>query len=81
MNSTLSNCSVVGVQQLTTIFYTCILVDQVKIFSFQDGDTLLMRAAQKGDLSVVEVLVSVGAQVNSQNKVRNLVCAFYVALI
>ncbi len=40
-----------------------------------------MRAAQKGDLSVVEVLVSVGAQVNSQNKVRNLVCAFYVALI
>ncbi len=30
-----------------------------------------MTAAEEGHLSVVEVLVSVGAQVNSQNKVRN----------
>ncbi len=33
--SLVSNCSVVGVQQLTTIFYTCILVDQVKFSRFR----------------------------------------------
>ncbi len=38
---------------------------------FQDGTTPLMTAVEEGHLSVVELLVSVGAQVNCQNKVRN----------
>ncbi len=37
----------------------------------QNGATPLMAAAQEGHLSVVELLVSVRAQVNSQNKVSN----------
>ncbi len=37
----------------------------------QDGFTPLMAAAQEGHLSVVELLVSVGAQVNSQRNVSH----------
>ncbi len=35
----------------------------------QNGFTPLMAAAQEGHLSVVELLVSVGAKVNSQDNV------------
>ncbi len=37
----------------------------------QNGSTPLMAAAQEGHLSVVELLVSVGAQVNSQSNVSH----------
>ncbi len=37
----------------------------------QNGFTPLMAAAQKGHLSVVELLVSVEAQVNSQDDVSH----------
>ncbi len=37
----------------------------------QDGFTPLMVAAQNGHLSVVELLVSLGAQVNSQSNVSH----------
>ncbi len=35
-----------------------------------------MIASQEGHLSVVELLVSVGAQVNSQNNVSHLGCRY-----
>ncbi len=35
-----------------------------------------MIASQKGHLGVVELLVSVGAQVNSQNNVSHLECRY-----
>ncbi len=37
----------------------------------QNGSTPLMVAAQEGHLSVVELLVSEGAQVNSQDNVSH----------
>ncbi len=37
----------------------------------QNGFTPLMAAAQEGHLSVVELLVSLGAQVNSQDNVSH----------
>ncbi len=44
---------------------------------FQNGTTPLMVAAQEGHLSVVELLVSVGARVNSQNNVSDFACTLY----
>ncbi len=40
-----------------------------------------MVAAQEGHLSVVELLVSVGAQVNTQNKVSNWFVILIVRLL
>ncbi len=50
--------------------HACDNPDLVTTF-LQNGTTPLMVAAQEGRLSVVEVLVSVGAQVNSQDNVSN----------
>ena len=50
--------------------HACDNPDLVTTF-LQNGTTPLMVAAQEGHLSVVELLVSVGAQVNSQNNVSN----------
>ncbi len=41
----------------------------ILVHHFQNGTTPLMFAAQEGRLSVVELLVSMGAQVNSQSNV------------
>ncbi len=38
---------------------------------FQEGHILFMAVVQEGDLSVVELLVSFGAQVNSQDNVSH----------
>ncbi len=43
----------------------------VTTFILQNGVTPLMLAAREGHLSVVELLVSVGAQVNSQSNVSH----------
>ncbi len=43
----------------------------VTTFILQNGFTPLMAAAQNDHLSVVELLVSVGAQVNSQSNVSH----------
>ncbi len=45
--------------------------DNLGTLHFQDGFTPLMVAAQEGHLSIVELLVSEGAQVNSQDNVSN----------
>ena len=37
----------------------------------QYGETALMRASRSGYLSVVQYLVQQGADINTQNKVRN----------
>ena len=38
--------------------------------SSQDGDSALMKAAQKGNTEVVETLVKAGANLNLQNEVQ-----------
>ena len=43
---------------------------------FQNGTNPLMKASQKGHISVVELLVSKGAQVISQNNVSHLECRY-----
>ena len=40
-------------------------------FIAQDGRTALMRASDKGHVDVVQPLLSVGAQVDRQDKVRH----------
>ncbi len=50
--------------------HVCDNPDLVTTF-LQNGTTPLMVAAEEGHLSVVEVLVSMGAQVNSQNNVSH----------
>ncbi len=54
------------------------LYTQLSIFTsfFQNGTNPLMKASQKGHLSVVELLVSEGAEVNSQNNVSHLECRY-----
>ena len=41
------------------------------IIVIQDGDTALIRASYNGRLPVVEYLVQQGADINTQDKVRN----------
>ncbi len=51
----------------------------ILVYSFsQDGFTPLMVAAQEGHVSVVELLVSMGAQVNSQDNVSSYLIDMYV---
>ena len=40
-------------------------------FVAQDGRTALMRASDKGHVDVVQPLLSVGAQVDQQDKVKH----------
>ncbi len=47
------------------------VLDNLGKLHLQDGSTSLTVAAQKDHLSVVELLVSVGAQVNSQDNVSH----------
>ncbi len=50
----------------------CIIGMNILVTTFlQNGFTPLMAAAQEDHLSVVELLVSVGAQVNSQSNVSH----------
>ncbi len=58
--------------------YVYRVYDNLGTLLSQNGTTPLMAAAQKGHLSVVELLVSVGAQVNSQNNVSSYPIDMYV---
>ena len=42
----------------------------------QNGNTALMLAVREGHVSIVEMLLNGGAQVNTQNKVSVFVCVF-----
>ena len=46
----------------------------------QDGDTALLLACREGKVDVVKVLLQAGADMNIQNKVRN-VCMYSVCMI
>ena len=43
----------------------------------QDGITALMQASYKGHLPVVEYLVEQGADISTQDKVRNSINSIY----
>ncbi len=51
--------------------YVIEVTQHLIILILQNGFTPLMAASEKGHLSVVELLVFVGAQVNSQDNVSN----------
>ncbi len=85
-NSTLP--TVCAANSFPVIACTC-LYDQNTLLSvimlvyplfLKGGFTALMVAAQEGHLSVVELLVSVGAQVNSQNNVSHISCSYVTYL-
>ena len=42
------------------------------IVVIQDGVTVLMKASEEGNTAMVELLLQHGADVNFQNKVRNV---------
>ena len=45
----------------------------ITVFSPQDGRTALMQASIKGHTDVVQLLLSIGAQVDLKDKVRHCI--------
>jgi len=58
-------------RQLSDFMFTTVIITALSHFVPQDGRTALMRASDKGHTDVIQPLLSVGAQVDQQDKVRH----------
>ena len=57
--------------QLSSFLFIAVIITALSHFVAQDGRTALMRASDKGHTDVVQPLLSVGVQVDQQDKVRH----------